>query len=122
MMSPAHLDTGPRVLHLCLMAATLTTTIRLAPAAKRRIVAAARRAGESPAKFISTAALARATTSPDTPDARLILLERRVAALREAVEDEIDARVGDAAWERHLATGSRLRTGEEVWRELGLPD
>ena len=121
-MSRPHLDTGPRVLQLCLMAATLTTTIRLAPAAKRRIVAAARRAGESPSQFISTAALARATASPDTPDARLILLERRAAALREAVEEEIDARVGDAAWERHLATGSRLRTGEEVWRELGLPD
>ena len=121
-MKHAHLDTGLRVLQPCLMAATTTTTIRLAPAAKRRIVAAARRAGESPAKFISSAALARAMASSDTPDARLILLERRAAALREAVEDEIDARVGDAAWERHLATGSRLRTGEEVWRELGLPD
>ena len=104
------------------MAATLTTTIRLAPAAKRRIVAAARRAGESPSKFIATAALARATASPDAPAARLALLERRATALREAGEDEIDARVGDAAWERHLATGSRLLTGEEVWRELGLPD
>ncbi len=40
------------------MAATQTTTIRLTHAAKRRITAAARRAGVSPAKFISTAALA----------------------------------------------------------------
>ena len=105
------------------MAATRTTTIRLAPAAKRRIVTAARRVGESPAKFIATAAIARAAAAPDdTPGERLALLERRAAALREAVEDEIDARVGDAAWERHLATGSRLLTGEEVWRELGLPD
>jgi len=104
------------------MAATLTTTIRLTPADKRRIVAAARRAGESPSKFISTAALARATAGTDTPAERLGRLERRAAALQEAVEDEIDVRIGDAVWERHLATGSRLLTGEEVWRELGLPD
>jgi hypothetical protein len=104
------------------MAATRATAIRLTPAAKRRIVAAARRAGESPSKYISTAALARATAGPDTPAGRLARLERRAAALQEAVEDEIDVRIGDAAWERHLATGTRLRTGEEVWRELRLPD
>jgi uncharacterized protein (DUF1778 family) len=102
------------------MAATLTTTIRLAPAAKRRIVAAARRAGESPSKFISTAALARATTAPD--DTKLARLERLAAALHEAVEDELDCRLGDARWEHQLKHKPRLLTGEEAWRELGLPD
>ena len=60
------------------MAATQTTTIRLTSAAKRRITAAARRAGLSPAKFISTAALARADATPD--DAKLARLERVAAA------------------------------------------
>jgi uncharacterized protein (DUF1778 family) len=102
------------------MVATLTTTIRLAPAAKRRIVAAARRAGESPSKFISNAALARATATPD--DSKLVSLERLAAALHEAVEDELDYRIADARWEHHLKHKTRLLTGEEVWRELGLPD
>jgi uncharacterized protein (DUF1778 family) len=102
------------------MAATLTTTIRLTPAAKRRIVAAARRVGESPAKFISTAALARATAAPD--DTKLARLERLAAALLEAVEDELDYRLADSRWQHHLTHKTRLLTGEEVWRELGLPD
>ncbi len=46
--------------------------------AKRRITAAARRAGLSPAKFISTAALDRADATPD--DAKLARLERVAAA------------------------------------------
>ena len=102
------------------MAATLTTTIRLAPAAKRRIVAAARRAGESPAKFISTAALARATAVPD--DTKLARLEHLAAALHEAVEGELDFLLADSRWRHHPAQKTQLLTGEEVWRELGLPD
>jgi uncharacterized protein (DUF1778 family) len=102
------------------MAATRTTTIRLAPAAKRRIAAAARRAGESPSKYIATAALARATAVPD--DARLTRLEHLAASLHEAVEDELDYRLADARWQHHLKHKTRLFTGEEVWRELGLPD
>jgi hypothetical protein len=102
------------------MAATLTTTNRLAPAAKRRIVAAARRAGESPAKFISTAALARATAVPD--DTKLARLERLAAALHEAVQEEMDFRLVDSRWQHHLSHKTRLFTGEEAWRELGLPD
>ncbi|MBC7365472.1 MAG: hypothetical protein H7343_01455 [Undibacterium sp.] len=108
------------MLHLCLMAATQTITIRLTPAAKRRITTAARRAGVSPAKFISTAALARADAAPD--DAKLARLERVAAALHAAVADEIDFRLADARWKHHLAHKTRLLTGEEAWRELGLPN
>ena len=113
-----HLDTSPRVPKPSLMAATLTTTIRLAPAAKRRIAAAAKRVGESPAKFISTAALARANAAPD--DTKLARLERLAAALHEAVKDELDFRLADSRWQHHLAHQTRLLTGEEAWRELGL--
>ncbi len=102
------------------MAATRTTTIRLAPAAKRRIVAAARRAGVSPAKFIATAALARATAVPD--DTKLARLERVAAALHAAVADEIDFRIADTRWRHHLAHKTRLLSGEEAWREPGLPN
>lgn len=100
------------------MAATQTTTIRLTPSAKRRIVAAARRAGVSPAKFISTAALARADAAPD--DAKLARLERVAAALHAAVADEIDFRLADARWQHHLAHQTRLLTGNEAWRKLRL--
>jgi hypothetical protein len=101
------------------MAATQTTTIRLTPAAKRRIVAAARRAGVSPAKFISTAALARATAAPD--DAKLARLERVAAALHAAVAEEIDFRLADSRWQHHLTHQTLLLTGEQAWRELGRP-
>ena len=102
------------------MAATQTTTIRLTPAAKRRITAAARRAGLSPAKFISTAALARADATPD--DAKLARLERVAAALHAAVAEEIDFRLADARWQHHLTHKTPLLNGEEAWRELGLPN
>lgn len=102
------------------MAATQTTTIRLTPAAKRRISAAARRAGLSPAKFIATAALARADAAPD--DTKLARLERVAAALHAAVADEIDFRLADARWRHHLTHQTPLLTGEEAWRELGLPN
>ena len=57
-----------------------------------------------------------------TEDARLDKLERIAAALHEAVVDAIDARDAAAAWERHVKNKTRLYTGEEVARELGLQD
>ncbi len=101
------------------MAATRTTTIRLAPAAKRRIAAAARRRGVSTHKFILDAALDRASAAPD--DAKLIRLAALVEQVREAVEDELDYRLADARWQDHVRHKTRLYTPEEAKRELGLP-
>jgi uncharacterized protein (DUF1778 family) len=100
------------------MAATRTTTIRLTPAAKRRLAAAARRRGVSTHKFILDAALDRANAVPDAD--RLDRLAAIVEQVREAVEDELDARIGDAAWERHLASGAKRLNPEEAWRDLGI--
>jgi len=102
------------------MSATLTTTIRLAPAAKRRLANAAKRRGVSTHKFILDAALDRAAGL--THDAKLARLEALVARVQEAVEDELDYRLADARWQHHLKHKTRLSTGEEVWRGLGLPD
>ena len=100
------------------MAASLTTTIRLAPAAKRRIAAAARRHRVSTHKFILDAALDRANAVPD--DAKLARLAALVDQVREAVEDELDYRLADARWQHHLKHKTRLYTPEESKRELGL--
>jgi predicted DNA-binding protein len=97
--------------------ATHPTSIRLNPAEKRRIAAAARKRGLSPAAYIKRAALAGSAPSDD---AKLARLERLAASLLEAVEDERDGRLAKARWENHLKNKTRLYTGEEVWRELGL--
>ena len=97
--------------------ATHPTSIRLNPAEKRRIAALARKRGLSPAAYIKRAALAGPVQSEI---ARLSRLEKLTASVLEAIEDELDARVGDAAWERHLASGAKLLKPEEVWRELGV--
>lgn len=47
---------------------------------------------------------------------KLARLERLAASLLEAVENERDARIGDARWEKHLAGNSRLITREEFLR------
>jgi predicted transcriptional regulator len=111
-------DLQALVLHLCHMADTATTTIRLNPAAKRRVNAAARRHGVSTHKFIVDAALARAEAP--TNDDRLAQLAALINQLKGAVEDEIDFRIADAAWKRHLKEKTRLYTPEEAKRELGL--
>jgi predicted DNA-binding protein len=98
--------------------ASAPTSIRLSPAEKRRIAVAARRRGLTPAAYIKRAALAGPGRSDD---AKLARLEKLAASLLEAVEDERDARLADARWEKHLKQKTRLYTGEEVWRELGLP-
>jgi hypothetical protein len=69
-------------------------------------------------KFILDAALDRANAVPDAD--RLDRLAAIVEQVREAVEDELDARIGDAAWERHLASGAKRLNPEEAWRELGI--
>lgn len=97
--------------------ATATTSIRLSPLEKRRIAALARKSGLSPSAYIKHRALAE---WPDSRDAKFAKLEKIAGALIEAVEDERDARLGDAIWENHLKNKTRLYTGEEVWREMGL--
>ena len=100
------------------MVATLTTSLRLAPAAKRRLAAAAKRHGVSTHKFIIDSALARAAAKPD--DDKLARLAALVEQIREAVEDEIDYRSAAARWQHHLKHKTRLYTSDEVKRELGL--
>jgi uncharacterized protein (DUF1778 family) len=100
------------------MAVTRTTTIRLTSAAKRRLAAAARRRGVSTHKFILDAALDRASAPTDID--RLAKLADIVAQVKEAVEDELDVRIGDAAWERDLASGSKRLKPDDAWRELGI--
>ena len=97
--------------------ATVPTSIRLSPAEKRRIAAAARKRGLSPAAYIKRAALA----GPGQPDdARLDRLERLAASMLESIEDERDARLGDAAWDKHLTGKSRLLTREQFLRGLDV--
>jgi len=96
--------------------ATLTSpsSIRLAPPEKRRIAAAARKQGVTPAKFIKQAALERADAPAEFTFAQL------TAALRELVEDEVDAAIALDRIARRKAGEGRLLSGEEVARELGL--
>ncbi len=96
---------------------TSPTSIRLSPAEKKRIAAFARKRGLSPAAYIKRAALAGPAPSDLT---RLARLEKVTAAMLATIEDEIDARVGDAAWERHLQSGAKALKPEEVWRALGV--
>ena len=91
-------------------APTIPTSIRLSPAEKRRIATLARKRGLSPSAYIKRVALAGPAPADD---AKLARLERLAAALLESVEDERDARLGDAAWEKHLAAKSRLLTRKE---------
>src|SRR5258708_970011 len=91
-------------------ASTIPTSIRLSPAEKRRIATFARKRGLSPSAYIKHVALAGPAASDD---AKLARLERLAAALLESVEDERDARLGDAALARHLAGKSRLLTRKE---------
>lgn len=95
------------------------TSIRLSPADKRRIAAAARKHGLSVAAFIKRAALGAGTKQPEAGLARL---EQLAKTLLEAIEDERDYRLADESWQKHLRNNSKLYTGEEVWRELGLPN
>jgi uncharacterized protein (DUF1778 family) len=98
-------------------AATVPTSIRLSPAEKKRIAAAARKRGLSPTAYIKRAALEGASAPAED---RLARLEALAATLREAVEDEIDAREAEAAWTRHATNKTRLYTSAEARRELGL--
>lgn len=100
--------------------ATVPTSIRLTPAEKKRIAIAARKRGLSPAAYIKQAALERTSAGPD--DDKLAQLAAIVEKVREAVEDELDYRLVASRWENHLKNKTRLHTGEEVWRELGLSD
>lgn len=99
--------------------ATVPTSIRLTPAEKRQIAAAARKRGLSPAVYIKRAALEK-TVAVVPNDARLERLAVLVHHVREAVEDEIDYRTAAAAWDRHVKSGDKLLRPEEVWRALGL--
>jgi predicted nucleic acid-binding Zn ribbon protein len=97
---------------------TTPTSNRFTAAERRKIAAAARRRGLTPSAFIKKAALGQ--TEPTGDDARLDRLEALVEAARQAVEDEVDYRTVAAAWAKHVESGERLLSGEEVWRELGV--
>lgn len=99
--------------------ATVPTSIRLTPAEKRKIAAAARKRGLSPAAFIKRAAL-ESTVPPVPTDAKLERLADLVHQVREAVEDELDYRTAVAAWDRHMKSGEKLLKPAEVWRALGI--
>lgn len=99
-------------------ASTVPTSIRFTKPEKKRIAMLARERGLTPTAYIKRAALGGMGHSDD---AKLARLEGLAASLLEAVEDERDARIADARWEKHLKNKTRLYTGEEVWRELGLP-
>jgi predicted DNA-binding protein len=90
------------------------TSIRLASPEKRRIVAAARKQGMTPAKFIKQAALERAA-SPGG-----MALAQISADLTELIDDRVDAAVAEDRIARRKAGKGRLLTAEEAWRELGV--
>ena len=92
------------------------TSIRLAPSEKRKIAAAARKQGMTPAKFIKQAALERAASHEGMALAHLTL------SLKELIEDETDAAIAIDRIARRKSGEGRLYTGEEAWRELGLQD
>lgn len=73
-------------------------------------------------RVTSQASRRRASRRDPTDVSRLRKLEARVARTLVAVEDELDYRIAVARWENHLKKKTKLFTGEEVWRELGLPD
>ena len=93
------------------------TSIRLSQEEKRQIAAAARKHGISVAAFIKRAALGAGIKSPDAGLARL---EEMAKTLLDAIEDERDYRLASASWENHVRNKTRLLTGEEARRELGL--
>jgi hypothetical protein len=96
---------------------SVPTSIRLTANEKKLIALAARKRGLSPTAYIKRTALESAAAPGED---RLARLEKLAASLRDAVEDEIDAREAEAAWAKHITDKSRLYTGEEVRRELGL--
>jgi len=95
------------------------TSIRLTPAEKRKINAAARRRGMTPAAYIKKAALEGVGSAGDT---KLAKMEKLAAEILEAIEDERDYRIAEERWENHVKNKTKLFTGEEVRRELGLSD
>lgn len=96
------------------MAAVRPKSLHVGSTVKRRRKVGAR-------TFVTTSSAAR-TGNGSADMARLKRLEAKVAHALVAVEDEIDYRVATARWENHVKKKTRLLTGEEVWRELGLPD
>ncbi len=70
---------------------------------------------------VATLAPRRAASRDPSDLTRLRRLEARVARTLAAVEDELDYRLAVSRWENHLKKKTKLFTGEEVWRELGLP-
>lgn len=97
------------------MATTLApTSIRLAAPEKRRIAAAARKQGITPARFIKQAALERAAAPAGMALAGL------TATLKELIQDEVDAAIALDRIARRKSGEGRLFTGKEARRELGL--
>ena len=99
-------------------AAPKPTSIRLSAAEKRQITAAALKRGLTPTAYIKRAALEAAIDQSE--DQRIDKLERISAALREAVEDVVDARDVALAWDRHVTSKHPTIKAEDVWRELDV--
>jgi uncharacterized protein (DUF1778 family) len=99
-------------------AAPKPTSIRLSAAEKRQITAAALKRGLTPTAYIKRAALEGAKDQSE--DQRIDKLERISAALREAVEDVVDARDVALAWDRHVKSKNPTIKAEDVWRELDV--
>jgi hypothetical protein len=95
---------------------TKPTSIRLSGPEKRRIALAARRRGISPGAYIKRAAL----EGHESADDRLVRLEQLAAQLLVAVENELDAKMGDRAWSAHLAGKAALISREELLRGVDL--
>jgi hypothetical protein len=97
------------------MATTLApTSIRLAASEKRRIVAAARKQGITPAKFIKQAALERAASPAGMALAGL------TASLKDLIQNEVDTAIALDRIARRKSGEGRLFTGKEARRELRL--
>jgi hypothetical protein len=50
----------------------------------------------------------------------LARLEQMARALLDAIEEERDYRLASESWKNHLSNKTRLYTGEEFKRDLGL--
>jgi len=93
------------------------TSIRLSQEEKRRIATGARKHGISVAAFIKRAALGAGSKSPDAGLARL---EEMAKMLLDAIEAVRDYRMASESWDHHIRNKTRLYTGEELKREMGL--
>ena len=105
------------------MSATLSTSLRIPTAAKRRIAAVARRRGISTQQFILDAALREAGAARPAEKllaAELVAVTRRHLARIAAEEDAADIRVAERRLALLDAGKTKLLTRDQAWREVGI--